>query len=345
MKKSSVTIYDIAKVLKISASTVSRALKDHPGISVKTKEEVLRVAKELGYQPNTVAASLRVSKTNVIGVIVPKIAHHFFSESISGIQEIAHTKGYNVIICQSNEKYKRELLDTKTLFSSRVDGLIVSLSMETINNDHFKLFYDRNIPLIFYDRICPDLDTIKIIGDDFQGAFKATEHLISMGCKRIAHFAGMQNVNTYAERLRGYKTALEKYNIPYEIGLVNFSELTHESGLKAIINALNKDNPPDGIFAANDTCALSAVMYAKRIGLNVPNDLAVVGYSNLPSTSFIEPSITTIEQSARKMGEIAANKLIDLIESDLEKIKPETITIPIQLIERQSSLKRKIIVN
>jgi len=340
MKKGEVTIHDIARELNISGSTVSRALRDHPEISEDTRKLVKEVAKRMGYRPNAIASSLRNSKTNIIGVIVPRMSSHFFSSAISGIQDIAHENGYNVIISQSNENYDREVIDAQILYSTRVDGVIASLSLQTINVDHFKLFKERNVPLVFFDRVSSEIDTDKVIADDYNGALKATEHLILNGCKRIAHIGGPRHINIYADKWQGYLAALRKYNLNIDNNLIIQSNLSREDGLKATISLLSLPEPPDAIFAASDQAAIAALQYAKGVGIKVPKDLAIVGYSNDPTTSVIEPAITTIDQSAFEMGQTTAELLIKQINQlKTTTYKNETIVIPVRLVERKSSIR------
>ena len=337
-KESNITIHDIAKALEISGSTVSRALNNNSRISEKTKKAVHDMAKTLGYQPNALASNLRTSCTNTIGVIIPRISRYFFSSAITGIEEFAREKGFNVIICQSNDHKERESDCVQTLFASRVDGVISSIALNTDNYDHYKTFTNRNIPLVFFDRVCDELETCKVVVDDFKGGFLAAEHLISKGCKRIAHISGPQHLNLYINRLQGYLKAMRKHNIQiYEDQIIE-SQLNREDGLACAKKLLESSNPPDAIFAANDTTALSIILYAKEKGIKIPQELAVVGFSNEPFSEYLSPSLTTIEQSGFDVGLKATELLLDIIQNKTGN-RQETIVLPVRLIERESSNK------
>ena len=338
-KKGNITIHDIAKTLNISGSTVSRALNDNSRISEKTKKAVREMAKKLGYQPNALASNLRTSCTNTIGVIIPRISRYFFSSAITGIEELARTKGYNVIICQSNDQESREADCVQTLFASRVDGVIASIAINTENYNHYKTFTNRNIPLVFFDRVCDELETSQVVVDDFKGGFLAAEHLISKGCKRIAHISGPQHLNIYINRHQGYLKALRKHNLKVDEDLIIESPLTREDGMACAKKLMESTNPPDAIFAANDTSALSIILYAKRNGIRIPEDLAIVGFSNEPFSEYLSPSLTTIEQSGLDVGTKATELLIDIINNKTGNHQ-ETIVLPIKLIERESSNRK-----
>jgi len=338
-KESNITIHDIAKALGISGSTVSRALNNNSRISEKTKKAVRDMAKELGYQPNAIASNLRTSCTKTIGVIIPRISRYFFSSAIAGIEELARKIGYNVIICQSNDELERESDCVQTLFASRVDGVISSIAINSENYEHYKTFTNRNIPLVFFDRVCDELETGKVVVDDFKGGFLAAEHLISKGCKRIAHIGGPQHLNIYINRLQGYLKALRKHDIEVEDDLIIYSNLTREHGRICAKKLLATPNRPDAIFAANDTTALSIILYAKEKGIRIPEDLAVVGFSNEPFSEFLSPSLTTVEQSGFDVGMKATELLLDTIQNKTGN-RQETIVLPVKLIERESSDKK-----
>ena len=335
-KESNITIHDIAKALSISGSTVSRALNDNSRISEKTKNAVRDMAKKLGYQPNALASNLRTNCTKTIGVIIPRISRYFFSSAITGIEELAREKGYSVIICQSNDLEEREADCVQTLFASRVDGVISSIALNTDNYDHYKTFTNRNIPLVFFDRVCDELETSKVVVDDFKGGFIAAEHLISKGCKRIAHISGPQHLNIYINRLQGYLKAMRKHNITIDKEHILESPLTREDGMACAKKLLESSNPPDAIFAANDTTALSIILYAKEKGIRIPEDLAIVGFSNEPFSEYLSPSLTTIEQSGFDVGVKATELLLDIINNKTGNTQ-ETIVLPVNLIERESS--------
>jgi LacI family transcriptional regulator len=339
--KSSITIHDIARDLNISASTVSRALNDNPRISKATKEKIKAKALEMGYQPNTIASNLRNQKSNTIGIVVPLINRHFFSTFISGVEDVAFAAGYNVIISQSNDLLEKEKQIVHSLFSNRVDGLIASLSMQTNEFDHFQLFSKKQIPIVFFDRVVPELEAHKIVVDDFKVGFKATEHLIQQGYKRIAHLAGPTVLHTYRDRMAGYRSALEKNNIAIDENLVIYSRLTRIDGQDAIKRLLALPQPPDAVFCGNDTSALSMMVYLKKIGIRIPEEFGLIGFSDEPFSEVVTPSISTLKQPAFEMGVKAAELLIQEIESKNRLGEHLTITMPTELIKRESSSRLK----
>jgi LacI family transcriptional regulator len=339
MENGKITIHDIAKELNIDSSTVSRALSNNPRVKQKTKDRILEKANELGYQRNLLASSLRNNKTNTIGVIVPRISRHFFSSAIAGIEETAYEAGYNVIICQSLEQLNREQKIANTLSANRVDGVLISVSMETTDSDYLQIFKKNGTPLVFFDRHCDIPGNSNVVIDDFQGGFDATEHLILQGCKKIAHFSGPQELEIYKNRYKGYKSALEKYNIKLDNNLVISSKLMELDGIESVKKLLSQPIPIDGIFSSNDTAAISALQYLKGEGIKIPEDIAIVGFSNEPISSVIEPSLTTIDQPGFEIGKIAANLLLEQINNKPGTIVAETIILKPVLIKRNSSKK------
>ncbi len=343
MKFNQVTIKDIARELGISPSTVSRALKDHPDISIETKKAVNALADKLNYQPNIVALNLRQKKTNTIGVIIPEIVHFFFSTVISGIEDVAYQAGYNVILCQSNESYQRELTDIKALFNSRVDGMLLSLSRETTNFDHIESIISKGVPIVFYDRMYQSPTSSKVIVDDYAGAKEAVQHLIDQGCKKIAHLEAAPNLIISIDRLKGYEDALRenKMEVKKEY-IVECYSGTFEEGKKATRKLLSLPDPPDAIFANNDPMAMGAMMAIKEKGLKIPQDIALVGFSNWFFGELLDPSLTTVDQPGFEMGQEAARLLIRHIEmKDKEITEPvtETKILKTKLVIRNSSLK------
>jgi LacI family transcriptional regulator len=341
MRKTKMTIKEMAELLNVSPSTISRALQNHPSIGEKTTARVHALAKKVGYFPNRAASMLRSKKTNLIGVIIPRIDRYFQSVAISGIEEVASKAGYYVIIFQSNNSYQREKENAQMLLASQADGVIACLAMETNNYDHLMRFKENNIPLVFFDRVCDEIETHKVIIDDFGAAFKATEHLLAFGCKRIAHIAGNQKMTIFRERLRGYREALKKHNLPLEEALISYTEdLSNLEGTEATREFLKLTPPPDGLFCSNDTSAISAIQTIKKAGLRVPEDIAVVGFSNTPTSLIIEPALTTIEDHAFEMGQAAARLVIRQIEDPQQDIASETIIIRNELIVRDSTIRK-----
>ena len=340
-RKSEPTIHDIARELKVSGSTVSRALQDNPRISQKTKEKIKLAADTMGYRPNTLASNLRNKKSNTIGVVVPLINRDFFSSVISGVEEVAFKAGYTVVISQSNDLANKEIAIVQSMFSNRVDGLIISIAMQSTNFDHLKMFRKRNIPLVFFDRMVPEIETHKIVIDDFMGGFRVTQHLINQGYQRIGHMAGPLNLMTYSDRKKGYIEALTKNNIPYDETLVITNGLTFNDGVDAVQQLMNLSNPPDAIFCGNDTTALSSIIYLREKGIRVPEDIGIVGFSNEPFSKVVSPSITTIAQPGFEMGQKAAELILNQIENKERVFK--TLLMPTELIIRESSLHEKVL--
>jgi DNA-binding LacI/PurR family transcriptional regulator len=340
MKKGPVTIRDIALKLNISTSTVSRALRGIPEVNKETKAAVLQLAKKLNYEPNQIAQSLRNKKTKTIGVVVPDLVTHFFSSNISGIQEVAAKHGYNVMICQSNESLQTEISNIHALVAGRVAGLLISLSRETSTYDHLKSLSDRNIPLVFFDRVCEAFNTTNIKVDDHDGAFKATEHLIRQGCKRIAHLSGPKELSISKSRLQGYLDALQKNNMDVKEELIIHSRLQKEDVIAQTNYLLDLPDAPDALFAINDPVAIQAMLVMQERGINIPEEVAIVGFTNEPSSALIKPSLTTLAQPAYQMGKIAASHIISQI-NDPDQFTPQTIVLSTELIIRNSSLKNK----
>jgi DNA-binding LacI/PurR family transcriptional regulator len=334
MRSSQITIKDIAKQLGISASTVSRALKDHPDISEKTKLKVKELAKELNYKPNVIALSLQRSKSDVIGIIVPQIVHHFFSTVISGIEEYCNKKGYNVLICQSNESVEREVANTQTLISGRVDGIIVSRTKFTENFEHFIGVQKSHIPMVFFDRTCHGLQTDKVIIDDYKAAFEATEYLIHSGCKELIHFAGPENLKISAKRMWGFIDALKKNNLQFDdkqvIKADSFTEGKYETE-----KIIQSGNLPDGIFTVNDMTAAGVIQTLKRHHIHIPEQISVFGFTNGLISTITHPPLSTVEQNGYLMGYKSAELLINRIEN--KEIPYVTEIIPTKLLIREST--------
>ena len=344
MKFAQVTIKDIARELGISPSTVSRALKDHPDISVETKKSVNALAEKLNYQPNIVALSLRQKKTNTIGVIIPELVHFFFSTVISGIEDVAHQAGYSVILAQSSESYAREVAHVKALFNSRVDGMLLSLARETTNYDHIESIISKGVPIVFYDRMYKSETSSKVIVDDYAGAKEAVNHLIEQGCKKIAHMVGAPTLNISKDRLRGYTDALKEAGIEVDEKLIFHCDTgTFEEGKEVAKKILNSKLAIDAIFTNNDPMAMGAMVAIKEKGLKIPQDIAIVGFSNWFFGELMEPSLTTIDQPGYEMGQEAARLLIRQIErkdKDLDDGPSEIKVLKTKLIIRNSSLKK-----
>lgn len=339
MDNNKITIHDIARELNIDSSTVSRALNDNSRVKQKTKNLVNAKAQELGYQRNLLASNLRSNKTNTIGVIIPRISRYFFSSAIAGIEETAYDAGYNVTICQSLDQLQREKKIIESLSANRVDGVLISISMETKDDQYLQILKNIGTPLVFFDRHIDMPGNSIVVIDDFQGGFDATEHLISQGCKNIAHFSGPQELEIYKNRFKGYRAALEKHNIPLIHELILTSKLMENDGIENAKKLLALKIPVDGIFSSNDTTAISAMQYLKEKGIKIPEDIAIVGFSNEPISSVIEPSLTTIDQSAFEMGKKAITLLLSRIKNKNENTETESIIMKPILLKRNSSIK------
>lgn len=339
--KKKVTIYDLARKINYSPSTISRALNNHKSISKKATKAIKQAAEEMGYRPNTIAASLRNNRSNTIGIMIARINRPFVSSLISGIEMSARKSGYNVIICQCDDKYENEVNNAKVLLDNRVSGLVVSLSMETKKYDHFNQFKDMGIPIVFVDRVPDHFNSYKVVIDNYEAGYKATKHLIEQGCKRIAHFAGAQHRNVYSGRTQGYIDALKEHDLEVDKKLIfHLNTLSLEEGEKATIKMLKMENPPDGLFTANDTTGVGAIISAKKQGIRIPEDLAVVGFNDDPVAHIVEPGLSTITHPAMKMGEICAKRLLDHPDSEYNMDVSEVTILNTDLVVRESS-KRK----
>lgn len=321
MSTSSVTIKDIAKMLGISKSTVSRALSEHSDVNAETRQRVLEVAQKLNYSPNTLALNLKQQRTNIIGVIIPETVNRFFAKAISGIQRVANMAGYNVMVCQSDESYVTERNNLQSLIAAHVDGVIISVSAETDRTEHFEVLLQKNIPVVFFDRISESLNTSQVITDNFDIAFEGTEHLINQGCKRIAIVAGPQNLYVSQNRLNGYREALKKHNLPVKDSYIihsNFHNGKVEDYTRQLINLPQR---PDAVFAINDYAAIEMMHVFKKNGLRIPEDIAILGFNNETVCKFVEPSLSSIELSSYDLGTEAADLLLKQIKGNREPVK------------------------
>lgn len=315
MKNTQITIKDIGRALNISPSTVSRALKNHPDISQSTKDSVQKYAKEFHYRPNALALSLKTSKNNTIGVILPEIVHYFFSSILSGILFITNQKGFNVIICQSSENYELEVHNADTLISSRVSGVLACLSKNTTVYDHFQDIIDSEIPLVFVDRICIGINTDRVVVDDYSGAFAAVEYLIQTGCKRIAFYSSPVHLEISKNRKNGYLDALRKHSIPVDNSLIFVCD-TREEAMLITPDVLNLPDRPDGFFAINDHTAAGIIYAVKLAKLRIPEEVSIFGFSDGEFAKACDPMLSTVEQHGYEMGKNAATLLLAKINGE-----------------------------
>lgn len=336
--KDKVTIYDIAKALNITAATVSRALNNNPKISEATRTLVLETAKKMNYEQNRFALALKSGKSNNVGVVVPFINRSFFSSIIRGIEEELYPKGYHVIICQTHEDGKKEEETLQNLLNAQVDGILMSVSKTTKSTKHFEKVVKSNIPLVFFDRIKEVKGVSSVTIDDFKGGYMATKHLIDSGCTRIAHATVDLSVLIYKLRYDGYRKALEDHGIAYNEEYLIKTKSDIDAGEQAIKRLLKLKNAPDAIFSSSDYAALGAIQQLHAMNIKVPDDFAVVGFSNEPFTKFMELSITTVDQSPVEMGRMSAKVFLEQINENDLKIEKKVELSP-ELIVRKSSSK------
>ncbi|MCX6302342.1 MAG: LacI family DNA-binding transcriptional regulator [Bacteroidia bacterium] len=337
MGKGRVTIKDIARELGISPSTVSKALKGHPDISSATKKAVKELVEKWNYKPDPIALSLKVGQSRTIGVIVPEIVHYFFSTVISGIEDIAYDSGYNVLFCQSNELYEREVKAVETLLSGRADGILVSLSKVTENFDHFRKIMKAGIPLVFFDRVCDELETDRVIVDDEKGAYDATNHLIHTGCSNIIHLSGPPNLIIGKNRKAGFIRALKEHRIPIRAENIIKCDTAPEARI-IVPEILKRTKKPDGIFAVNDLTAAETMKIVKLNGYKVPDDISIIGFTSGMISDLTDPPLTSVQQHGYIVGQEAVNLLIKNIENRNE-IPFQTKVIKTELVIKGSTRK------
>lgn len=321
MKSHLVSINDIAKALGVSTSTVSRALRNNPDISLQTRELVQKYAAEVNYRPNVLASGLRQRSSKTIGLIIPEITHHFFSTVISGIEELAYAGGFRVIICQSNENQEREEINLKALLDHRVDGILVSVSKNTQKSQHFQKVIDQGVPIVFFDRIFEELATDRVVTNDYEGARMITAHLIGRQRRNILHLAAPRHMLVGKERLRGYQQALYEHGLERRDALVLQCDTAQQ--VRELEHKLLSMAPKvDAIFAVNDFTAIAAMQLLKNNGYQIPGDIAIAGFGDDPIASIVSPTLTTAEQKGYEMGRESVQLLIKRIEN------PDTILHP-----------------
>lgn len=339
VKRHQTTIIDIARELQISKSTVSRALHGHKDIHADTRRIVLEMAQKMDYQPNLLAYGLAKSKSQTIGIIVPEFINSFFPQVIIGAQDVANPAGYHVIICHSNESVEREIENTNVLMASRVDGVIASVTRQTTSVDHFRKFEKAGIPIVYFNRVCGDQPASKVLVDDYDGALKGVGHLIENGCKRIAHIAGPPQLQITHDRMKGYKDALSRHGLAIDENLIIHHDLTTEDARECARRLFDLKNRPDGLFTVNDPAAIQAMLVAREKDIEIPNALAIVGFSNEPISAFIEPGLTTLAQPLEEMGREAVELLLKHIADPSSEPLHETRILKTSLIVRESSVK------
>ncbi|WP_017260111.1 LacI family DNA-binding transcriptional regulator [Pedobacter arcticus] len=337
------TIYDIARKLDLNASSVSRALSGKSNVSETTKALILKTAKELNYRPNSMASNLRRGENRTIGVVVPRINQNYFSNIIAGIEEVTYQKGYNLIICQSNESYEREVKCVDTLINQHVSCIFLSISADFENNEHLKSVAEHGINLVQFDRVDDSLDTYKVLCGNEEAAFEAVSHLIEQGYKRIALLEGPQNLNIFKQRKAGYLAALSKHGFPIIENLIIENAWTRELGANATKDLLSLPEPPDAIFAStSDFAALGVLDVAQSKGIKVPQELGICGFSNEEFTQITQPSLTTIDQFSKEIGKNVANLYFQKMKKGLATEVGKIVNIKPQLIIRNSTLKNSV---
>lgn len=336
-KKQHITIHDIARELNVSASTVSRALQDHPRISEATRDSVKQVAAKLNYQPNVVASALRKGSSKTVGVIVPRINRNFFSNVIGGMEAILAGAGYHLMICQTQEKIENEVASVQTLVNARVDAVIISISMETTRNDHLKLLTDRGIRLFHFDRVPPGTENGSVVTDDHLGAYLSVKHLLDQGYRKILHVAGMDHINIYRSRKEGYLQAMHDAGIDVPPSWILQEPLVQEGGEAAFHKGMLMEKKVDAFFCSGDFVALGILQAALREGRSIPGDLGVTGFANEPFTAFLEPSLTTVDQHGEVMGRKVAEMFLQCETGEDSQASCEQLVLKPELIIRNSS--------
>lgn len=337
MKVHQTTIYDIARELNISKSTVSRALTGHPQVKAETRKAVLELAEKLDYQRNMLSINLISRKSNLIGIVVPEFETSYFPQVIIGAQAMAQKHDYNIIVSQSNEKFETEVENTKVMLASQVDGILVSITKETRSFEHLKIFQRKGIPMVMFNRVADELIVPKVVINDYEAAFGAVEHLILTGKKRIAHLAGPDSLITSRKRMQGYLDALKKHHLRVDESLIIPYDLTLGKVKIYVRHLMEMENPPDGLFAINDPAAIEAIQTIKKMGLSIPRDIGIVGFSNDYGSDLIEPSLTTVDQPIQLIGSTAMQLVLDLMDKEVSQWKAVTKTLDSSLIIRNSS--------
>ena len=335
-----ITIKDIAKALGLSTSTISRALRGSHEISPETKKMVMEYAEQFNYRPNPIALSLKERRSRSIGVVVCEIANNFFSQAINGIESIAYNRGYHVIISQSHESYAREVVNVEHLSSRSVDGLLVSLSTETVNVDHFKKLHEKGLPIVFFDRVTDEIDTHKVVVDNYKGTYDAIQYLIKAGYKKIAHLANSAQLSITKERLNGYYAALRDNNIPISESYIQYCKhggMIQSETENAIKELMELKNRPDAIFCAGDRLTIGGITALKSLGIKMPEELALLGFTNSAMVELIDPSLSAVKQPAYEMGQAAIELLIKLIESKRPVTEFENVVLQTEMFIRKST--------
>ena len=331
------TIKDIAKTLRISTSTVSRALRNAPDVKLETRKAVISLSEELKYQPSRLALSLKQNQTHTIGVLVPNL-DYVLSTMVRGMDEVALEAGYTVMVCQSNESFGREIVNTRRLMESLVDGFIISVSSETKSFEHIKKIREQQLPMVIFDRVSKDMIAPSVRIDNKEGGLLATTHLLEQGYRRIAILAGPKNLSISNDRMEGYLAALKKFRVKPDPSLIVHCDFNQQYAYTATIDLLSRKNPPDAIFTISDRMAIGAMLAIKEKGLRMPKDIGLVGFNNEPVVSLVTPGISSVDQPAFEMGKTAAKLFIERMHN--EQMDDVEIVLKPRLVVRESSLRR-----
>jgi LacI family transcriptional regulator len=342
MLNKEVTIYDLAERLNLSPATISRALNDDPVVKKKTRKVILEAAKELGYRKNTFARNLRSQRTNTIGVLVHELKSNFITSVLAGIEKVTTEAGYDLIIAHSSESFEKEAANALNLFHKRVDGLIASLASNTENLDHFNPFKEKNIPVVFFDRVEENSNSTKVIIDNYTCGYKATQHLIEQGCNKIVLVTADLRRNVYGQRHKGYADALAAAGIAYDKDLVLIKDLSEQCGVEAALEIIRMNKRPDGAFITNDFSAAVCMQTLKEHGIRIPHDIAVVGFNDDAISKIIEPQLSTIRYPGTEIGELAALNLINHLQGLTNLQHTKTVIVRSDLVIRESSLRKNL---
>jgi len=336
------TIQDIARELNLTSATVSRALHNNPRISEQTRKLVLDAARRLDYRRNRIASSLRSGKSHTIGVIIPSAQMNFFGSVVHGIQSMANSFGFSILLYQSEETPEFEIKAIEAFLGARVDGILASIAKGTTDFSHYEDLVKRNVPLVFFDRTNDMFDIPSVVINDYKGAYNATEHLIKQGYKRIAHVCGQQHLRSFIDRMRGYKDALKAYGHEVKEEYIYPGNISIESGKEAAEYYMGLETPPDAVFAVEDYSALGVIQGLKERGIKIPAEFGIVGFANESFGEYITPSLSSVDQQTVQMGREAFKMLIDVINENgaVTDASAKVVLEPV-LLSRKSSLKKE----
>jgi LacI family transcriptional regulator len=338
MKKNQTTIYDIANAMGVSASTVSRALRNHQDISDEVTANIKKMAKKMNYKTNIIAKNLKERRTKVIGIVIPEVMHHFSMSVLNGIEEVAFRKGFHIIVAKTNESYSREVMHVESL-AGLVDGLIICISQETKKFDHFKTYKQLEIPVVFFERVAEKVAGHKVLMNDEATSFTLVEQLIKSGFKKIGIITGGDHLNICKSRIKGYKDALQMFGIEIDENLIIKSGMSYQEGRVGFQKLMGLDIKPDAIFTTSDQITLAVYSEAKRMGLQIGNNLGIAAFSCDPLLGLLEPAITGLNLKGFEMGSMAAQLCISEIENENKNLKSRTETLSNEMIIRKSSSK------